>query len=69
MAEWRDLLTPENLAALERFIAAQEERESVPSAVNGILTDWLGPRLSAGGGVAGRRGLNLSRDPSQRRRC
>lgn len=41
MAEWRDLLTPENLAALERFIAAQEERESVPSAVNGILTDWL----------------------------
>lgn len=41
MAEWRDLLTPENLAALERFIAAQEERESVPAAVNGILMDWL----------------------------
>ncbi|WP_187272430.1 hypothetical protein [Methylobacterium sp. WL9] len=41
MPEWRDLLTPENLAALERFIAAQEERESVPAAVNGILADWL----------------------------
>ncbi|GJE57377.1 hypothetical protein [Methylobacterium thuringiense] len=41
MAEWRDLLTPENLAALECFIAAQEGQESLPAAVNGILTDWL----------------------------